>query len=68
MTAPLQLTEGEKMTPIWLRIEEHLKNRLDTLRLKNDRQQSEQETAALRGQISEVKSLLNIAANQITMD
>lgn len=43
----------------WFRsLEESLEARLKTLREKNDRDQSETDTAMLRGRISEVRELL----------
>lgn len=53
-----RLTPGEKLTPLWLKLEAYLSNRLQALRERNDSPKSEHETATLRGQIGEVKALL----------
>jgi hypothetical protein len=44
--------------PVIQKLRRELTERLDLLRKKNDKQVSEIETAALRGAIEEVKSLL----------
>lgn len=60
----MTLTDGEKMTDLWRKLEEHYTNRLQTLRETNDRAQSESETAKLRGHIAEVKAILTLAKEQ----
>lgn len=52
------LTDGERHHPLWVRISAHLQTRLLQLRGKNDGALSEMETAALRGQIACLKSLM----------
>jgi len=60
----MTLTEGEKLTDLWRKLEEHYTNRLQQLREINDRAQTEMETAQLRGRISEVKSFLAMTKEQ----
>ena len=58
------LTDGEKISFGWVRLEKHLQDRLDKLRAKNDNPQSEAETAVLRGQIRELKYLLSLGEDK----
>ena len=64
----MTLTDGEKMTDLWRRMEEHFTNRLTMLRQSNDKAQSEFETAHLRGRIAEVKGFLALAKEQPIID
>jgi hypothetical protein len=50
-----QLTDGERAHPLWLKLKAHWLDRIAELRQRNDRTLSEAETAALRGQIAELK-------------
>jgi len=54
------LSAGERSHPLWHRLEKHLKEHLDKLRMQNDKIQTEAETAALRGRIAELKSIINL--------
>lgn len=56
----LELTQGEQKHPLWVKIESHLLERLNILRTQNDSFRPEQETAFLRGQIAEIKRLMQI--------
>lgn len=62
MNAPekFKLSDGERNHPLWLRLEAHMKERLEQLRVQNDKPQSELDTAALRGQIAEMKRFINL--------
>jgi hypothetical protein len=54
-----ELTEGEKASPVWLRLKGHLTELLAAARLQNDNETlTEQQTAALRGRIKVLKVLL----------
>lgn len=53
-----ELTEGEKLSPLWARLKAHLETQLKTLRAKNDRTQTEVETARLRGHIECLKAIV----------
>lgn len=49
-------------TACWQRLQRHLRDRLDALRLQNDRLvNTETQTASIRGRIDEVKELLALA-------
>jgi hypothetical protein len=58
MTEDFQLTDGEKAHPLWARLRAHLEGRLDEMRRRNDAPQSEQDTAALRGQIRSIQGII----------
>lgn len=55
-----QMEPHEIQSPLWMRLERHLKARVSQLRHANDRPQSETETATIRGQIKELQMLLNL--------
>lgn len=55
---PFDLTDGEKMHPLWLRLKAHLEKQLQSLRERNDRPQAELETATLRGHIKCLRVIL----------
>ena len=59
------ITETEKQSALWQKIEKHYKERLDKLRTQNDKDQDGIQTAHLRGRISEVKSLLALTERAI---
>ena len=55
-----ELTDGERMHPLWMRLKGHLETQLQSTRARNDNAKlSEAETAALRGHI---QCLIAIAA------
>jgi ribosomal protein L30/L7E len=56
----LTLTETERQSGVWSKIDAHLRTRLQKLRERNDSVLPESETAKVRGQIQEVKELLLI--------
>ena len=56
---PFALTAHDKASSLWLRLREHLTERLDDARRRNDSETlTEQETAALRGRIKCLKALV----------
>jgi hypothetical protein len=58
---PFILTSGDKVSPTWQKLCEHLENKLKDLRGKNDDSKLDAiQTAALRGQIQTLKSLLQL--------
>ena len=54
----MNLSEGERNHPLWLKIESHLKERIVILRAKNDGPLDTVQTATIRGQIEETKAML----------
>lgn len=56
---PLVLTQGEKTSPFWAKMKVYLESELQRARKRNDDQQLDQlDTAALRGRISLLKTLI----------
>jgi hypothetical protein len=59
------LTDGERTHPLWLRLQAHLQDKLNTARIKNeDAALSEQETATLRGQIKCLRGLIALGTDR----
>ena len=58
----IQLTESERRSSAWTCIEAKLKERLASLRIRNDGPLDSTETADLRGAIKEVKALIALGA------
>lgn len=55
----IALTDHERNTPLWLKLEEHYVARLAQLRMDNDNtSRGKTKTAQLRGRIEEVKAFL----------
>jgi len=53
------LEDGERRHPLWARLKAHLTERLAQCRIRNDRATlTEQETAALRGEIKALKGII----------
>lgn len=57
----MKLSEIERHQALWIKIEGELTARLAVLREKNDGNLDALETATLRGQIKEVKMMMNWA-------
>ena len=51
---------GERASPLWLRLKANAEARLDSLRVRNDKDRGERETAVLRGAIGELKHFLSL--------
>ena len=60
MIEKIEISEVDKLTMLWQKLNTHFDQRLETLRLQNDKPQSEIETAALRGRIAEIKSFYEL--------
>lgn len=54
------LVKEDFRTPVWGRLTETLHDRLQRLRELNDDESSPEKTARIRGQIREVKRLINL--------
>ena len=61
MTEPFVLTKGERLNPVWMALSRHLEERIAQLRMQNDGDKDERETAKLRGRIAELKGILALA-------
>lgn len=56
-----ELSTGERLSPLWMRLKKHLEEQLRRAREKNDAVNlTEAETAALRGEIAAIKKLLKL--------
>jgi len=53
-----ELSQGEKMHPLWYRLKAQLEKDLQALRERNDRPQDEMETATLRGHIKALRAII----------
>lgn len=54
------IEEHERYSAVWVKLKEHIEDRLDLHRKKNDADLSSDETARLRGRIAELKYLLDL--------
>lgn len=60
-----ELSDGEKMHPLWTRLKAHLETQLQSIRARNDSAKlTEADTAALRGQISALKALIALGEDR----
>jgi hypothetical protein len=58
---PFVLTEHERTSPLWAKIQGELEKKLAILRVRNDDPTlTESETAALRGQIKSYKTIIKL--------
>lgn len=53
------LDDNERKSPLWVKIEQYLNERLQSLREKNDQPTDHEKTTLTRGGIIEIKSLLS---------
>lgn len=61
MSDRIELSDSEKCSAAWGKVQAYLEKRLTELRIANDRDMTEQETAKWRGRIAEVKALQSLA-------
>lgn len=57
----MKLTDLERHSALWRKLNEHLEDQLRICRLKNDGDMSDLETAKLRGRIAALKSIIALA-------
>jgi len=57
---PFVLNEEDRRSAVWARLMRYMNDRLAELRLANDADKTEIETAKLRGQITEIKAFLRL--------
>lgn len=66
---PFELSDGEKMHPLWVRLKAHFEAQLQTLRARNDSgAMSEIETATLRGHIRFCKAAIRLGDSRPSTD
>ena len=69
MIDKLEITDGEKLTPLWGRLMANWQQELDSLRKQNDNpKNSEFDTAFLRGRIASVKANLALGMDKPVID
>ena len=56
----MKLTDAEKVSPLWIKIKEHVEQRIKDHRASNDKTQPVEATEKLRGRIEELKDLLKL--------
>lgn len=67
--AALLLSNGDKTSPTWLKLAEHLKDQLRIARIKNDNEKlTEQQTASIRGQIQTLKRIIALGESTPPVD
>ena len=65
MIQDFRLTDSEKASGLWLRLKQHLEDRLAAARLRNDDAAlDEAGTAALRGEIKVLKHFIRLDAGR----
>lgn len=55
---PFSLTRDERMSPLWHKLHAHMAGQVEVLRVMNDADRDEVETARLRGRIAAYKELM----------
>lgn len=61
---PFLLSETERTSPLWRKLEEHLKEKLEQYRAKNDGPLDPITTATVRGHIQSLRSLLALGKDE----
>jgi hypothetical protein len=56
MKKPFALTRDERNSALWNKLIDHWESRLEVLRIQNDGDKSDIDTANLRGRIAQVKA------------
>ena len=64
----LVLTEADKRSQLWVDLMVHWESKIEGLRLQNEGEKSEIETANLRGRIAELRANLNLNKDQPKID
>lgn len=59
----MKLTDSEKASSLWVKLEKHIKEQVNILRLRNDKDADAVATAKLRGRIFELNNILNLATS-----
>lgn len=58
-----ELTQDEKLSPLWRKLHAYLNFELDTARKQNDDPAPESETSLVRGRIRALKMLINLGGS-----
>lgn len=57
----MRLTEQEIQSAVWIKLREHMEQKLAALRSQNDGDLSHEQTIKLRGRVAQLKELLALA-------
>lgn len=60
----IEFKVSDNQSPTWLKLKEHLEERLTSLRIKNEGNLTEIETANLRGRCAELRALLMLGQDE----
>lgn len=58
MLEHFELSDGEKHHPLWARLKAHFETQLERLHVRNERQQTDLETATIRGEIKLLRRII----------
>jgi len=58
----VKLTDSERISACWVKLEKHIKDEIEVLRQRNDADVDAVKTANLRGRILALKQILSLAA------
>jgi len=58
----MKLSDSERISACWVKLEKHMKSEIDLLRQRNDADIDAVKTATIRGQILALKKVLSLAA------
>ena len=59
----MKLERYEQQSAVWIKLRDHMTQRLNDLRTKNDGQHDGETTANIRGRIAQLKELLALGAS-----
>ncbi len=59
----MTLTEIEKQSAVWIKLRDHMNERLEAMRCQNDGDLSLEQTIKLRGRIACLKELLSLGVD-----
>lgn len=60
----MKLSREERDSALWMKLEAHVKGRLELMRVQNDNRMDQAETERLRGRIAFAKELLALSEDE----
>lgn len=60
----MKLTPHEQQSAVWIKLRDHLTERLDALRKNNDGDLTPEQTAKLRGRIAALREILALSKDE----
>ena len=64
----MTLTDQDRKSAVWLRVQEYVTEQIDVCRRKNDGDLDQFATASLRGEIRALKKILSLGESPPTME